>query len=259
MSSTFALVTGASSGMGYCYAQALAARGYNLLMVSNEEAIHDKAKTISEVHSDLQVLSLVMDLGTPTAAKDLYIYCVDHQLEVEVLINNAGVYHDRDFLDDSVAFNELILYLHVFTPAMLEYYFAQEMVKRHKGYILNMCSITDRIAVQRLGTYGATKAFLSAHTRSVHVELKNKGVFITAVRPGAVDTGLYSLNSTATKIGKMLGYIVSPEHLVRRALRGLFRGRAMVSVPYVWNVILLFFVALIPTCLLRLIRKIHLF
>lgn len=259
MSSTFALVTGASSGMGYCYAQALAARGYHLLMVSNEDAIHEKAQTIRDIYPDRQILSLVMNLGTPTAAKELYTYCVDHQLEIEVLINNAGVYHDRDFLDDSVAFNELILYLHVFTPAMLEYYFAQEMVKRHKGYILNMCSITDRIAVQRLGTYGATKSFLSAHTRSVHVELKYKGVFVTAVRPGAVDTGLYSLNSTATKIGKMLGYIVSPEHLVHRALRGLFRGRAMVSVPYVWNAILLFFVALIPTCLLRLIRKIHLF
>lgn len=259
MSSTFALVTGASSGMGYCYAQALAARGYNLLMVSNEEAIYAKAKEIGSAYQSQTVRALMMNLGTPTAAKELYDYCKAQQIEVEMLINNAGVYHDRDFLDDSVAFNELILYLHVFTPAMLEYYFAQEMVKRHKGYILNMCSITDRIAVQRLGTYGATKAFLSAHTRSVHIELRNKGVFVTAVRPGAVDTGLYSLNSTATKVGKAFGYIVSPEHLVSRALRGLFRGRAMVSVPYVWNAILLFFVALIPTCLLRLIRKIHLF
>lgn len=259
MSSKFALVTGASSGMGFCYAQSLAKKGYNLLMVSNEEAIHNKAREIGAAYSSLKILSLVMNLGTPTAAKDLYNYCVEHQLEVEVLINNAGVYHDCDFLDDSSAFNELILYLHVVTPAMLTYYFAKEMVERHKGYILNMCSITDRIAVQRLGTYGATKAFLSAHTRSIHIELKNKGVFVTSVRPGAVDTGLYSINSAATKIGKLFGYIVSPEYLVKRALHGLFRGRAMVSVPYVWNAVLLFFVALIPTCLLRLIRKLHLF
>lgn len=259
MKKQYALVTGASSGMGYCYALALAERGYNLLIVSNEEAIHDKRKEIEERYPACHVLSLVMDLGTATAAKQLYDYCVEQELEVEVLVNNAGVYHDRDFLADSEGFNQLILHLHVVTPAMLTYYFGQDMVQRHKGYILNMSSITDRIAVQRLGSYGGTKAFLSAFSRSVHVELKNKGVYVTTVRPGAVDTGLYSISSTATKVGKLLGYIVRPEHLVRRALRGLFRGRAVVSVPCVWNSILLFFVALIPTCLLRLIRKTGLF
>jgi len=123
-----------------------------------------------------------------------------------------------------------------------------------------MSSITDRIAIQRMGTYGATKAFLSAHTRSLHIELKNKGVYVTTVRPGAVDTGLYSISKSATKVGKMLGYIVSPEHLVKRALRGLFRGRARVSVPCVWNTILLTLIAiLVPTWLLRAIRKIGIF
>jgi len=252
----FALVTGASSGMGYCYAQALAARGYHLLMVSNEEAIHARGQEIQSAYPALTVLTLQMDLGTPTAAKALYTYCQERNLIVEVLINNAGVYHDRDFLNDSEMFNQLILHLHVVTPAMLGYYFGQDMVQRHKGYILNMSSITDRIAIQRMSTYAATKAFLSAHTRSLHIELKGQGVYVTTVRPGAVDTGLYSVSSNATKVGKMMGYIVSPEHLVRRALNGLFKGRAQVSVPCVWNAILLTLIGLlVSTPLLRLIRK----
>jgi len=259
MTHYFALVTGASSGMGFCYAKALAQRGYNLLMVSNETAIRTKSQEIQEIYPYLDIRCLEMNLGTPTAAKELFDYCVTHHIEVEVLINNAGVYHDRDFLDDSAAFNELILNLHILTPAMLSYYFGHEMIKRHKGYILNMSSITDRIAIQRMGTYGATKAFLSAHTRSLHVELKNQGVFVTAVRPGAVDTGLYSINKTATKIGRLFGYIVTPEHLVNRALKGLFRGQSMVSIPYIWNVILLTLVSLVSTPLLRLIRKLQLF
>ena len=259
MKNHYALVTGASSGMGYCYALELAERGYNLLIVSNEEAIHEKAQAIKKLHPSLDVLSLVMDLGTANAAKELYDYCAALQIEIEVLINNAGVYHDRDFLADSEGFNQLILHLHVVTPAMLTYYFGQDMVNRHRGYILNMSSITDRIAVQRLGSYGSTKAFLTGFSRSLHIELKDKGVNVTTVRPGAVDTGLYSINSTATKIGKAFGYIVTPEHLVHRALKGLFRGREKVSVPFVWNAILLFFVALIPTCLLRGIRKTGLF
>ena len=254
----FALITGASSGIGLQYAHVMAQRGYDLLIVSNEEAIHERAEALRAAYA-VQVLSLVMDLGRQQAAKELYDYCHAQGIEVEVLINNAGVYHDRDFLDDSEAFNQLIFNLHMHTPAMLMYYFGQEMVKRSKGYILNMCSITADIAVQRLSTYGATKAFLQNFTRSLHIELKGKGVYVTNVTPGAINTGLYNIRPWLTKMGLVLGYIVQPDYLARRGVNAMFRGCAKVTVPALWNHILLFFVALIPTCLLRLIRKLGIF
>ena len=254
MTNSFALITGASSGMGYCYAQQLAARGYQLLIVSNEPAIHEKAAVLRNEYS-VQVVSLERDLSLPSAAQELHQYCIDNQLEVEVLVNNAGVYHDRDFLLDSERFNSLILNLHMYTPAMLCYYFGQDMVARHKGYILNVCSITSTIAVQRLATYSATKAFLSNFSRALHVELRQKGVIVTAISPGAVDTGLYHIHPIFTKMGRALGIIVSPEYLVKRALNALFRGRAKATVPFVWSKLIQLFVALIPTCLLRLIRR----
>jgi short-subunit dehydrogenase len=250
----YAIITGASSGCGYEYARVMASKGYDLLIVSNEETIHDKANLLRQEYGTT-VLSLVQDLGVQKAAKLLYEYCHTNGIEVEVLINNAGVYHDRDFLDDTEGFNQLILNLHMHTPAMLMYYFGQDMVKRGKGYILNMCSITADIAVQRLSTYGATKAFLQNFTRSLHVELKNKGVYVTNVTPGAINTGLYNIRPWLTKMGLTLGYIVEPDYLARRAVRAMLRGRAKVSIPGVWNTILLFFVALIPTGLLRLIRR----
>ena len=254
MTDSFALITGASSGMGYCYAQQLAARGYQLLIVSNEPAIHEKAAVLRNEYS-VQVVSLERDLSLPSAAQELHQYCIDNQLEVEVLVNNAGVYHDRDFLLDSERFNSLILNLHMYTPAMLCYYFGQDMVARHKGYILNVCSITSTIAVQRLATYSATKAFLSNFSRALHVELRQKGVIVTDISPGAVDTGLYHIHPIFTKMGRALGIIVSPEYLVKRALNALFRGRAKATVPFVWSRLIQLFVALIPTCLLRLIRR----
>lgn len=254
----FALITGASSGIGLQYAHVMAQKGYDLLIVSNEEAIHERAEALRAAYA-VQVLSLVMDLGRQQAAKELYDYCHVQGIEVEVLINNAGVYHDCDFLDDSEKFNLLILNLHMVTPAMLQYYFAKDMKHRGKGYVLNMCSITASIAVQRLGTYGATKAFLQNFTRSTHIEMKNHGVIITNVSPGAVNTGLYNIRGWLTKMGLVMGYIVSPEHLARRGVNAMFRGRAKVTVPALWNHILLFFVALIPTCLLRLIRKLGIF
>ena len=252
---TYALVTGASSGMGVEFARQLAERGYNLLITSNEEAIHTRAKEIQADYPQVKVESVVMDLGRQHATRELYEYTHAHGMEIEVLVNNAGVYHDCDILDDSEAFTRLIINLHTYTPAMLCYLFGKDMRLRRKGYILNVCSVTDQMAAQRLGTYGGTKAFLSHFTRALHIELKPYGVYVTNVRPGAVDTGLYKLSPGLTKIGKSLGIIVSPKTLARRGLRALFKGCSQTTVPTVFWKILCFIILLIPTWMLRIIRK----
>ena len=272
----YALVTGASSGIGLEFAKQLALKDYNLIIVSNEEAIHDAAEEIrTEVNRIFrkragakapnggshkpnvcgQVIPLVMDLGKQSSARELYEYAHAHEMEVEVLVNNAGVYHDKDILDDSEGFTGLIMNLHMYTPAMLCYLFGQDMKARGKGYILNVCSITSKIAAQRLGTYGGTKAFLSHFTRALHIELRQYGVHVTDVSPGAVDTGLYSIKPWITKLGKCLGIIVTPQTLARRGLRALFHGRAKTTIPTVFWQVLCFLILLAPTCLLRLIRR----
>ena len=257
--STYAIVTGASSGIGYCFAEQLAKRGYNLLIVSNVPEIEDAAERLRVTGNGLQVVPLVLDLGQQSSARELYEYTHAHGMEIEVLVNNAGVYHDKDILDDSEGFTSLIMNLHMYTPAMLCYLFGQDMKARGKGYILNVCSVTSKMAAQRLGTYGGTKAFLSHFTRALHIELRKYGVRVTDVSPGAVDTGLYSISPVLTKIGKCLGIIVSPETLARRGLFALFHGWAKTTIPTVFWRVLCFIILLIPTCLLRLIRKLGLF
>ena len=259
LKNSYAIVTGASSGIGYAFAEALAKRGYNLLIVSNVSEIHEAAKNlkcqIKNLKYQTEVISLVMDLGQQSSARELYDYAHAKGLEVEVLINNAGVYHDKDILDDSEAFTSLIMNLHMYTPAMLCYLFGQDMKTRGKGYILNVCSVTSKMAAQRLGTYGGTKAFLANFTRALHIELKQYGVRVTNVSPGAVDTGLYSIKPGLTKLGKCLGIIVSPQTLVRRALRALFHGRSKVTIPAVFWHMLTTIIQCIPTCVLRMIRR----
>lgn len=254
----FALVTGSSSGIGYQYARVMAERGYNLIMVSNEaDAIVEKADIIKK-DFPVEAIPLCRDLGKQDSAKELYNTCIENNWEVEVLINNAGVYHDKDFLKDTEAFNNLILNLHVNTPAMLIYFFGQDMVKRHKGYILNMSSITSDIAVQRLATYGATKSFLRNFSRSIHVELFTEGVTVTAVCPGAVATNLYNISTKATKIGLKLGCIITPERLAKKGVKAMFRGKSRITPGWI-NPIGIFFIKLIPIGLLRLVRKKGLF
>lgn len=246
--------------MGLEFARQLAQRGYNLLIVSNEEKIKEVADELTNEHkNELRVIPLVMDLGQQGSARELYDYAHTHDIEVEVLVNNAGVYHDKDILDDSEGFTSLIMNLHMYTPAMLCYLFGQDMRERRKGYILNVCSVTSKMAAQRLGTYGGTKAFLSHFTRALHIELRKYGVHVTDVSPGAVDTGLYSIPPIMTKIGKCLGIIVSPQTLVRRALRALFWGWSKTTIPTVFWRVLCLIILLIPTCVLRLIRKLGLF
>jgi len=252
--SQYAVVTGASSGIGYQYARELAARGYNILIVSNEDAPLKEKAEILRRDFGVDVVPITMDLGVQDAAKNLYDECAARHLEVEVLINNAGVYHDRDFLEDSPQFNSLILNLHVYTPAMLQYWFGKDMALRHKGYILNMSSITSEIAVQRLATYSATKAFLKNFSRCTHIEMKGLGINVTCVRPGAVATGLYNLSPSALKTGLIPGYIITPEKLARKGVRAMFRGRARLT-PGLSSNILIFLVKLLPTPLLRLVRK----
>lgn len=252
----YALVTGASSGIGYAYARAMGRRGYNLIIVSNvADELSEKAAILRQ-DFPIEVVEFCLDLGQQDSAKKLYELCKPYV--VEVLINNAGVYHDRDFLDDSEGFNSLILNLHVYTPSMLVYYFGTDMKERRKGYILNMSSVTSDFGAQRLATYSATKGYLRLFSRATHVELKEKGVYVTCVRPGAVATTLYNLKPSAVKAGLIIGYIITPEKLAERGVKAMFRGRSQIT-PGFSTKLLQFLVALIPTWLLRVIRKLRIF
>jgi len=250
----YALVTGASSGIGYEYAVVLAERGYDLLIVSNEdEALKQKAEDLRKTFPAIDIIAKTSDLGRQDAAKELYDWCKQEQLEVEVLVNNAGVYHDCDYLDDSERFNELILNLHVHTPAMLCYYFAKDMVARGNGYILNMSSVTSNYGIQRQSTYSSTKGFLRLFSKSLHIELKQKGVNVTCVRPGAVATPLYNLDDKAMKTGLAVGAIIRPRKLAEKGVKAMFKGKCVITPGFFTKI--LDMVPIIPVWVLKLVRK----
>lgn len=264
MNKSYALVTGASSGIGYAYARELASRGWNLVIVSNEDDALKEKKEELQKDFPVKVEAVTMDLSKQSAAKDLYEICrgtLDsdgNSIQVDFLINNAGVYHDRDFLDDSEGFNSLIFMLHMYTPAMLVYHFGKDMRERGKGYVINMSSVTSGFGIQRMSTYSSTKGFLKLFSRSTHIELKGKGVNVTCVRPGAVATTLYNLKPSAVKTGLALGYIITPEKLARKGVNAVLKGKAQIT-PGLSTKILQALVALIPTCLLRLVRRWNIF
>jgi len=237
-----ALVTGASSGIGLQYATALA-RDYHidLLLVSNQEQEQiEVAKQLAQTYG-VQAMPLYADLSKQDAAEQLHQYCVDNKIDVDILINNAGVFFFNPLTDTNMRRFELMLNLHVVTVAKLTRLFAEDMVKREltdeqkqervlgrprrKGYILNMSSMSAWMAYPGIQTYNATKAFIYNFSKSLWYELYPQGVNITVMTPGAVDTALFGLAPNLRKLAVNLTVSIPPEKLVKRALKRMFQGK----------------------------------
>ena len=236
-----ALVTGASSGIGLQYATQLA-RDYHtdLLLVSNQEKeLKEVAKDLAKEYN-VKTIAKYADLSKPDSAEELFAYCKDNKLDVDILINNAGVFFFNPYCDTDMKRIELMLNLHVVTVAKLTRLFGEEMAKREKptseerplkhrkrlkGYILNMSSMSAWMAMPGIQTYNATKAFIYNFSKSVWYELKPKGVYVTVMAPGAVDTALFGLAPNLRKLAVALTVSIRPEKLVQKALRKLFRGK----------------------------------
>ena len=220
-----ALVTGASSGIGLMYAHELARRGYDLLIVSNQEKeIEETAKAIATEHG-VKCTPLFRDLAADSAAEELFAYCKENGMEVEILINNAGVFFFNPITATAQSRIDLMLRLHVMTVTRMTRLFGGAMAERGHGYILNMSSMSAWMTMPGIAIYNSTKAYILNMSRSLWYEFMPKGVSVTAVCPGAVDTGLYGLSPYWRRVAVGLGVSMPPEKLVNKALNAMFKRK----------------------------------
>ena len=240
-----ALVTGASSGMGLQYAEQLADRGYALLIVSNrEEELQQAAATLRKQY-DVRVEARYADLSQAGSAEELLSWCDGLGVLPDVLVNNAGIFFMDYLSEENLPKAETMVRLHVEAVTSLCILFGARMKARGSGYILNMSSMTARIPAPGIAVYSASKAYLKSFGKGFSSEMRPFGVVVTTVCPAAVDTGLYPLGERMRKAGRRLGLIWSPERMVRRSLRAMFRGRRSLS-PGLVNALLPPLVALLP-------------
>ncbi len=240
-----ALVTGGSSGMGWEYCRQLAAMGCNILMVSNQkEPLETLPKALVEEYGVMS-WGLYMDLSLTSAADEVWNYCLQHHIEIDILINNAGMFffHEIDAATQGKALT--MLQLHISTPTRLTMLFGEAMKQRRRGYIVNMSSMTAKIPAPGITMYAATKAYLKSFSKSMYYEMRPYGVIVTTVLPAAVATPLYSIKPRLMKLGVALGLIRTPQSLVRHALRGMLRHRHVVK-PGLMNYILPALIKLLP-------------
>lgn len=250
----WALVTGGSSGMGLEYCRQIAEAGCNVLMVSNEREKLESLSAGLASEYGVMVKGFFCDLARPEAASELFSYCCAEGMEVDVLVNNAGIFFFEEIGEDNRAKAELMLQLHIDTPTRLIMLFGEEMKKRGRGFILNMSSICAGMKLPGIALYASSKNYIRSFSKSVYYEYWLHGVSVCSVCPGAVATPLYRLKPSLLSLGVRLGIINKPEYVVRRALRGLRRGRREVKpglMPYYLPVL----VALLPKCLIRQIWR----
>ncbi|MBO7084248.1 MAG: SDR family NAD(P)-dependent oxidoreductase [Bacteroidales bacterium] len=250
-----ALVTGGSSGMGLEYARQLAAKGYDLLLVSNQQKELSKAvEDLSQVFN-VNVIGHYQDLATETAAEELFSFCQAENLQIDILINNAGMFFFEELTTDNADKALTMMRLHIFTTTRLCVLFGEEMKKRGSGYILNMSSMAAKLPCPGITVYSATKAYLKSFSKSLYFEMRPYGVGVTTVCPAAIATPLYKLKPSLLKLGVKIGLIGTPQWLVRRALRGMFHKRRVVK-PGLMNRYLPPLIAILPKKLVdRLWKK----
>ena len=221
-----AIVTGGSSGIGAEFARQLAGRGYNLLLVSNQsEQLATTKAAIEAEYPSVCCLTFFADLATPSAAADIEQFCRDKELTVEVLINNAGIFAFKLMAELPAEKVNLFIDLHMRAVTDLSLRFARIMATRHRGYILNMSSMSCWMPMPGIGMYAATKAYIRVFSRTLALELKESGVGVTVACPGGIATDLFGLPRNLQRLGVKVGALATPERFVRNALKRMFNRK----------------------------------
>jgi short-subunit dehydrogenase len=241
-----ALITGGSSGIGLAIAHELAKRNYNLLLVSNKAADLAASTEALEQENNISCWLLDLDLATTTAAREVFDFCSEHNLAVEVLINNAGFLIMAEVVDTDPAKISKMIQLHLHTPTMLCKLFGEQMKARKRGHILNVSSISAVMPYPIISLYGPTKTYLRYFTRALRTEMRPYGVNVTCLIPGATITGLYNLEQINVGRLKRLGIFHTPAFVASRAVKGLLRRKAVV-IPGLLNKITIRLMPLMPS------------
>jgi short-subunit dehydrogenase len=219
------VITGASSGIGAAFARKLAARGRNVLLVARSEdkliALCNELGRLTSIRAQY----LTLDLQQPDAAAQLFEETQKRELEVEMLINNAGFGSMGDFAKLDLNRELEIIQLNITALVDLTHCFLLPMRERKSGTIINVASTAGFQGVPYMATYAATKAFVLSFSEALWDENRAHGVHVMALCPGVTETNFFE----ASKIDRPpMRTIQTPEEVVEAALRGLSRKKSVV-------------------------------
>jgi len=222
--------------------------------VSNQpEQLKDLKNELEKTYQ-VATVTFNLDLALESSPQQLFELCNKNNYFVEVLINNAGTLIFGEAVKVDFYRTKSILNLHVTTPVLLCRLFSEQMLKHGKGFILNVSSISSVMPYPTISLYGPTKAFIRYYSRALRTELREFGINVTCLLPGATLTSLYNAGKFNTPLMKRLGIVRKPENVARVAIKALFRNRAE-CIPGLINKLVLFLLPLVPYFIIRCIYR----
>jgi uncharacterized protein len=240
----YALITGASSGIGECFARALAARGHNLVLVARSM---DKLSALADelrAKHNIQAVPLAFDLSVPAAGSAVAQALQKDGLRVDLLINNAGFGGRGEFWNLPLDRQSEMLRLNVLGVVELTHQLIPAMIERRQGAIINVSSTASFQPVAYTSTYAATKAFVTSFSMAITEELRPYGIKVVTLCPGGTRTNFFSAGDYRRR-STLPGGLQPPEEVVAEALRALDRKGGLV-IPRFLNKMSIFAQRLIP-------------
>jgi len=224
----FALVTGGTSGIGYELVKLLANDGYNIVIVARTESDLQRVSNEISQKYGVTVRSIAKDLFDRENAFALYNELVTENIQIDILINDAGHGAYGEFIDTDIRKELSIIDLNISSLVVLTKLFLKDMVARDNGKIMNLSSIASKAPGPWQSVYHGTKAFVQSFTEAVRSEIKDTGVTITALLPGATDTDFFRkadmLESKIVQEGKLY----SAEDVAKDGYKALMNGDDMI-------------------------------
>jgi short-subunit dehydrogenase len=201
----YALITGASKGIGKSMATLLAQKGYNVLLIARSAAELEKLALQIKSNYKVEALYYVADLSLPGSAKQIADWYQGLSVSLSILINNAGYGLWGNFDDLNLEGQASMMHLNMNAGVELSYCLLPSLKLQKQAYILNVSSTAAYQAVPTLAVYAATKSFMLSFSRALRYELKNTSVSVSCLNPGPTDTnfahhaGMDSLAELAAK------------------------------------------------------------
>ncbi|MES2881269.1 MAG: SDR family oxidoreductase [Bacteroidota bacterium] len=223
---SFALITGASKGIGKAIAHQLAARKKNLLLISRNETELKKIAGELQQQYDIEVQYFPIDLSGTNAVADIVRWCTQNNYPIDTLVNNAGYGLSGAFEKYSYAEHLNMMQLNMNVVVEMVHSFLPQLKSQPRSYILNVASSAAYQAVPFMSLYGASKAFVLNFSRGLHHELKSTTVSVTCVSPGATDTAFVDRANIGTK-GLSLAKKVNmkADDVAKIAVEAMYTGR----------------------------------
>jgi short-subunit dehydrogenase len=222
----YALITGASKGIGKAFAESLARRKIDLLLVARTESLLKQLGDDLKKQYGVQVQYLSLDLSLPNSPQKISQWIAENKYAVQILVNNAGYGLWGNFSELKLQEQNEMITVNISTMINLTYLMIPQMRTQKEAYILNVCSTAAYQAVPTLTLYAAAKAFVLSFSRGLRHELRSTSISVSCISPGPTKTnfveraGMFHMQKLSDKMS------MSAESVAETGIKGMLRKKA---------------------------------